>query len=99
MYAATMFAIYTILSKSDYQNRSISEIIKAHFSLKTLVYKDSVESNGGLSASVKEFVLLQHLQDLRSFSQVCLLKFILTEGEKIVIFYFTSGAHQDEQTI
>lgn len=37
------------------------------------------------------YVLQQHLEDLWQFSRVCVLKFILTEGEKIVIFYFTSG--------
>lgn len=39
------------------------------------------------------------MTDLQNFTQVCLLKFILTEGEKIVIFYFTSRDNQDSSTL
>ena len=36
-------------------------------------------------------MLQQHLDDLWNFSKVCVLKFVVSEGEKIVIFYFTAN--------
>jgi hypothetical protein len=36
---------------------------------------------------MSHYVVKQHLQDLRQFSQLCLIKLVLTEGEKMAIFY------------
>ena len=35
-------------------------------------------------------VLPEHKKDLKEFSLVCVVKFILTEGEKFIIFAFSS---------
>jgi len=40
--------------------------------------------------------LKEHAEDLWNFTQVCLIKFVLTEGEKIVIFYFTNSSNKEE---
>jgi len=34
------------------------------------------------------WVLPQHKSDLKEFSLVCIVKFVLTEGEKFIIFAF-----------
>jgi hypothetical protein len=41
------------------------------------------------------YVLKQHSLDLIEFSKVSLLKFVLSEGEKIAIFYLTSKSSND----
>lgn len=41
-----------------------------------------------------KYILKDHMKDLAQFSQLCVLKFVLTEGEKIVIFYFTANANE-----
>ena len=51
-----------------------------------------------------KYILKDHMVDLAQFSQLCVLKFVLTEGEKIVIFYFTANAgegtgEKDKSTI
>ena len=35
-----------------------------------------------------EKVLAEHKGDLKEFSLVCIVKFVLTEGEKFIIFAF-----------
>jgi hypothetical protein len=41
-------------------------------------------------------MLQTHSADLLDFSKVCFLKFIVSEGEKIMIFYFVSHENTPE---
>jgi hypothetical protein len=48
------------------------------------------------ASALKGWVLEEHVQDLVEFSKVCVIKFVLSEGEKLVIFYFTNSASGEE---
>jgi len=86
-YSLMLLAAYILLNKEE--GVSYNTMLRKSYSLCSL-------SSGGAKGWA-DYVLPQHSEDLRGFTQVCILKFLLTEGEKIVIFYFTSGQDKDNQ--
>jgi len=40
---------------------------------------------------LERYMLPQQIADLYNFARICVLKFVVTEGEKLMIFYFTAS--------
>ena len=57
----------------------------------TIVSSENSQKGAGFLKKLRHYALQQHLEDLRQFSQLCVIKLVLTEGEKIAIFYQTNA--------
>jgi len=50
--------------------------------------EDNIKDLFSLKSLDGSWVLPEHRSDLKEFSLVCIVKFVLTEGEKFIIFAF-----------
>ena len=82
--------VYSLILLSIYAIQSGD--VKQHFKLHNLPVKAGAQS-------LERYVLPQHQADLWNFTKVCVLKFIVSEGEKIMIFYFTRQQDNTDQTM
>lgn len=82
LYSVTLFCLYRAL---------VDNGILKYFTLEPIPHQltasDSKERHW-----LSGYVLSEHWTDLVEFSKVCLIKFVLTEGEKLAIFYMTSAS-------
>jgi len=87
-----IFVIYFTVKKNklgQQQNQSsLALIYSQYFQMRPIVTEAKRNKDkGSYLSALGHFILPQHLQDLRQFTQLCFLKLILTEGEKIVISF------------